>query len=90
TFTISGTLKQDITDDINLYIGFTDEHGNIDNDIVDICKEVACPIIAGTLYKTIQDVYVPKLRGTSYIVVGIATESTDVLACSVYTTYIYF
>ncbi|CAG8552160.1 705_t:CDS:1 [Ambispora gerdemannii] len=89
TFTISGTLKQDITDDFKLYIVFTDEHGNIiSNDILDICKEVACPIKAGTLYQTTQDVYVPTLRGTSYIVVGIAngTESSDdVLACSVAT-----
>src|SRR6266516_3365988 len=38
-FTISGTLTQDITDGIKLYIAFVDQYGNIiSSDIVDICK----------------------------------------------------
>ena len=86
TFTVSGTLKQDITDAFNLYIAFTDDNGNIlSSDIVNICKEVACPVKAGTPYSTTQSVYVPELSGTSYIVVGIADGiGTDahILACS--------
>ncbi|CAB4381050.1 hypothetical protein RhiirA5_360058 [Rhizophagus irregularis] len=86
TFTISGTLKQDITNGYSLYIAFVDDGGNIiSSDIVDICKEVTCPVKAGTPYSTTQNVYVPRFRGTTYIVVGIADgigTTANVIACS--------
>ncbi|RIA88968.1 hypothetical protein C1645_739010 [Glomus cerebriforme] len=86
TFTISGTLKKDITDAYNLYIAFVDDNGTIiNNDIVDICKQVTCPIKAGTLYQTVQNAYVPQLSGTDFIVVGIANgigTDADVLGCA--------
>ncbi|RGB24500.1 hypothetical protein C1646_676339 [Rhizophagus diaphanus] len=89
TFTISGTLKQDITNAYSLYIAFVDDGGNIiSNDIVDICKEATCPIKAGTPYSTTQNVYVPSFRGETYIVVGIADgigTTANVIACSIAT-----
>lgn len=87
TFGVSGTLKQDITDGYNLYIAFVDDNGNIiSSDIVDICKEVTCPVKAGTPYSTTQDVYVPSFSGSTFIVVGIANgigTSANVIGCAI-------
>ena len=88
TFTVSGTLTEDITDETLLLIVFGDPSTGKqvgDTYTQPICTGTGCPIKAGTKFDvTAKDVPVPADLPKAYSIgVGVVNSATDILGCAV-------
>jgi hypothetical protein len=88
TFTVSGTLKQDIDETTVIFIGFPDGNGKLlgDPHFRHICSDngdVECPIKAGTKFTTTATVSAPDSLPNKYIIdVGIEIPDLS-LGCAI-------
>src|SRR3954453_2226168 len=87
TFTVSGTLLKDITEEYSLVISIDDIDGTplVDATIVDICSIEKCPIKAGTPFEIKTEVTIPPTLPPK-IILGVAIVSltlpVDIIGCS--------
>ncbi|CAG8767235.1 14401_t:CDS:1, partial [Funneliformis caledonium] len=82
TFTVSGKLLKDATEQTNLGVAFVDLNGNTIGDltVVSACSGSGCKIKAGDQYTQTVDVQVPNnLNSTYELTIGVWNTVNTVL-----------